>query len=135
MMLPLPPLGFVQHLGKNQSGADRVQYFTAIQNLIGRRQSSDVRVGEKLSRPALSHNSRTKLIAPSGRCCHDDLRIFFLKQLRDPAKLAFALIEISADLAPALGTLEGFTPLRLPALLRFGSRTVSCRRTANEPDK
>src|SRR5262249_55189022 len=134
MMLSLPPLGFVQHLGKNQSGADWVQYFTAIQNLVGRRQSGDVSVGEKLSRPALSHNSRTKLIAPSSHRCHDDLRIFFLKQLRHPAKLAFALIALEAQLAVAIGRLGGFFPFSLPVLLRFGSRTVSCRRRANEPD-
>src|SRR5262249_58236375 len=106
-----------------------------IKIVVGGRQPGDVRVGENFPRPPLSHNSRTKLIAPSGHCCHDDLRVFFLKQLRDPAKLAFTLIEIERELALALGALEGFIPLRLPVLLRFGSRTVSCRRAANEPDK
>src|SRR5262249_58452337 len=98
-------------------GADGVQYFPAIQNLIGRRQSGEVSVGEKLSRPALSHNSRTKQIAPSGHCCPDDPRIFFWKQWRDPAELAFTLIEIERQLALALGALEGFITLRLPVLL------------------
>src|SRR5207237_4541732 len=92
MMLPLPPVGFVQPPGKNQRGANRVQYFTAIQNLIGRRQSGDVSIDEKFSRPALSHNFRTKLIAPSDHRCHADLWVFFLKQLRDRAELTLALV-------------------------------------------
>src|SRR5262249_16559064 len=134
MMLPLPPLGFVQHLGKNQSSADRIQYFTAIQNLIGRRQSGDVSIDEKLSRPPLSHNSRSKLIAPSGHCGHDDLRIFFLKQWRTPAKLAFALIEIEQELTLALGALNCSLPIRLPIHLGISGAGIGSR-AANEPQQ
>ena len=135
MMLPLPPLRLVEHLGKNQRGAHRVQYLSAIQNLIRRRQSRDVNIDEKFSRPPFGHNSRTELIAPSGDRCDADFRVFFLKQLHDPAKLAFSLIEIERELALALGALNGFLPFRLPVLLRFGRGTISRRRAAKEPDE
>ena len=35
VMLPEPPFGFIEYLGKNQGCADRLQYFPAVKDFIG----------------------------------------------------------------------------------------------------
>src|SRR6266436_3837998 len=94
VMLPEPPLGLIDDLGKNQGCADAVQDFRAVKNFIGRGRSGDVHIDEILVRAALRHDSRRERIAPPGGRNYVDLGIFFLKQLYDRAQLTVTLKKI-----------------------------------------